>query len=214
MASLFLSRSGSVHSADGRTFDPWDWRWSPSRPDDAAAEDLRPVDALEALRAIGSSGRARKVPIGVIGPREASKRQVDLAAELGRELAGLGLTVICGGKNGVMEAVARGVHEAGGLCVGLLPEGDWREANPYITLPIATGIGKARNVLIAQSAAALVAVGGQYGTLSEIAFGLHFDKPVFGLGETPDLPDIRKAASVAEVCAGLAAYLLRQSDLS
>jgi len=81
-------------------------------------------------------------------------------------------------------------------------------------LPIATGIGKARNVLIAQSSAALVAVGGQYGTLSEIAFGLHFDKPVFGLGDVPDLADIRKAETVDEVCRGLAAYLLRLPDLS
>ncbi|HLW26622.1 MAG TPA: DNA-binding protein, partial [Kiloniellales bacterium] len=100
------------------------------------------------------------------------------------------------------------------LCVGLLPEGDWREANPYITLPIATGIGKARNVLIAQSCAALVAVGGQYGTLSEIAFGLHFDKPVFGLADAPDLPDIRKAESVEEVCRRLADYLLQPADAS
>jgi hypothetical protein len=96
----------------------------------------------------------------------------------------------------------------------LLPEADWRAANPYVSLPIATGIGKARNVLIAQSAAALIAVGGQYGTLSEIAFGLHFDKPVFGLGDVPDVPGIRRAASVHEVCTGLAQHLLRVPDLS
>lgn len=210
MTDLFLSPTGRVYSADGQEFDPWDWNWT--SPESAAPREaeLRQVAAIEALRAIGQSGKARKVPIGVIGPRDATEEQTQLAAELGRELAGLGLTVICGGKNGVMQAVAQGVHEAGGLCVGLLPEGDWREANPYITLPIATGIGKARNVLIAQSSAALVAIGGQYGTLSEIAFGLHFDKPVYGLGDVPDLADIRKATSVKEVCHGIAEFLLRR----
>ncbi|MCG6115899.1 MAG: TIGR00725 family protein [Mesorhizobium sp.] len=210
MTGLFLSSDERVYSADGREFDPWDWNWSVSQRAGPAQAKLRQVDAVEALRAIGRSGRARKVPIGVIGPREATNEQIQTATELGRELANLGLTVICGGKSGVMQAIAQGVHEAGGLCVGLLPEGDWREANPYIGLPIATGIGKARNVLIAQSSAALVAVGGQYGTLSEIAFGLHFDKPVFGLGDVPDLADIRKATSVTEVCRGLAEFLLRQ----
>jgi len=209
MTGLFLSSDERVYSADGREFDPWDWSWGTAEPAPPPQGEMRQVIATEALRAIGRSGKARKVPIGVIGPRDATDAQIDLATKLGRELASLGLTVMCGGKNGVMQAVAQGVHEAGGLCVGLLPEGDWREANPYIALPIATGIGKARNVLIAQSCAALVAVGGQYGTLSEIAFGLHFDKPVFGLGEVPDLADIRKAASVQEVCDGIAAFLLR-----
>lgn len=206
-AMFYVARSGSVISPDGRVFDSWDWRWK--APEETPEEGLRPVDALEALRAIGQDGKSRKVPIAVIGPREASDAQTRLAVDLGRALAELGLTVICGGKSGVMEAVARGVREAGGLCIGLLPEGDWREANPYISLPIATGIGKARNVLIAQSAAALIAVGGQYGTLSEIAFGLHFDKPVFGLGETPDVPDVRKVETVEEVCRGLAQVLLQ-----
>lgn len=214
MTGLFLAPEGAVYSADGRLFDVWDWNWTSPRNTDPVGAGFRAVEPLEALRAIGVGGKARKVPIGVIGPREANAEQIDLAYSLGRALAELGLTVICGGKNGVMQAVAQGVHEAGGLCVGLLPEGDWREANPYVDLPIATGIGKARNVLIAQSSAALVAVGGQYGTLSEIAFGLHFDKPVFGLGDAPDLADIRKAASVEEVCQGLAEYLLRRPSLS
>lgn len=211
MTDLFLSPTGRVYSADGREFDPWDWSWKSADPGAPARADLRQVPAIEALREIGRGGKARKVPIGVIGPRDATEEQTQLATELGRELADLGLTVICGGKNGVMQAVAQGVHQAGGLCVGLLPEENWREANPYIALPIATGIGKARNVLIAQSSAALVAIGGQYGTLSEIAFGLHFDKPVFGLGDVPDLADIRKAASVDEVCQGIADFLLRHS---
>ena len=144
MTGLFLSSDERVYSADGREFDPWDWSWGTAEPAPPPQGEMRQVIATEALRAIGRSGKARKVPIGVIGPRDATDAQIDLATKLGRELASLGLTVMCGGKNGVMQAVAQGVHEAGGLCVGLLPEGDWREANPYIALPIATGIGKAR----------------------------------------------------------------------
>jgi uncharacterized protein (TIGR00725 family) len=211
-ATLEVGPSGQVYRNGRQVFDSWNWRWKDV--EGTPEEGRRAVDAVGALRALGSSGKARRVPVGVIGPREANEVQNRIAIDLGRALAELGLTVICGGKNGVMEAVARGVQEGGGLCVGLLPEGDWREANPYITLPIATGIGKARNVLIAQSCAALVAVGGQYGTLSEIAFGLHFDKPVFGLADAPDLPDIRKAESVEEVCRRLADYLLQPADAS
>ena len=91
---------------------------------------------------------------------------------LGRGLAGLGVVVLCGGLVGVMTAVSRGAAEAGGTVVGVLPNGDWRTANPWVTIPIATGIGVARNAVIARAALALVAVGGGYGTLSEIAFGL------------------------------------------
>ena len=106
-----------------------------------------------------------------------------------------------------MEAVARGVQEGGGLCVGSPPGRGLRK--PIPTSPFPSLNRQGAHVLIAQSCAALVAVGGQYGTLSEIAFGLHFDKPVFGLADAPDLPDIRKAESVEEVCRRLADYLLQ-----
>ena len=211
-ARLPIGPSGRLYHGDHLLFDPWNWCWKFLEV--APEQNRRPLEELEALRSLGKSGKTRKVPIGVIGPREATSAQADLALELGRALADLGLTVICGGKNGVMEAVARGVQEGGGLCIGLLPEGDWREANPYISLPIATGIGKARNVLIAQSSAVLIAVGGQYGTLSEIAFGLHFGKPVFGLGDAPSVPDVRRVASVEEACRGLASFLLQPPQLS
>jgi uncharacterized protein (TIGR00725 family) len=81
-----------------------------------------------------------------------------------------------------MTAVSKGAAEAGGIVVGVLPEGDWRTANPWVTIPIATGIGVARNALIARAALALVAIGGGYGTISEMAFGLQFGKPVLALG--------------------------------
>jgi uncharacterized protein (TIGR00725 family) len=97
----------------------------------------------------------------------------------------LGLVVLCGGRSGVMEAACRGVARAGGLSIGLLPGEEWDSANPYVTVPIATGIGVARNALIARAALCLIAVGGGNGTLSEIAFGLQFGRPVFALAGAP-----------------------------
>ena len=108
-----------------------------------------------------------------------------------------------------MEAVARGVRQAGGLAIGFLPEEDWRAANSEIALPLATGIGRARNVLIAHASCALVAVGGQYGTISEVAFGLQFEKPVFGLCGAPDIEGVRQKESVSDVIDDLLPILLR-----
>jgi len=112
-----------------------------------------------------------------------------------------------------MEAVARGVTAAGGTCIGLLPDDDWREANPYV-LPIATGIGKARNVLIAQSSRALIAVGGELGTLTEIAFGLHFEKPVFLIEGAPEVVGARPMSDVDALCDALADVLLTGAQVA
>jgi len=106
-----------------------------------------------------------------------------VAAEaVGRALAEAGAVLICGGRGGVMEAACRGAKTAGGITIGILPGTDRREANPYVDIPIVTGIGVARNAIIARTAQAAVAVGGSYGTLSEIAFALAFGVPVVGLG--------------------------------
>lgn len=196
---------GTVHDAAGRRFDPWAWDW---RAGDAPVGPLTPVSARAALTHLGAQGGRRMRPVGVIGPRVASPEQVAAAESLGAALASAHVPVLCGGKSGVMEAVARGCTLNGGFCLAFLPEEDWRAANDFVTLPLATGIGKARNVLIAQASAALVAVGGEYGTLSEVAFGLHFDKPVFGLCNAPDVPGVRQMPSVAAVMDGLAQALL------
>ena len=106
-----------------------------------------------------------------------------MAAEaVGRALAEAGAVLICGGRGGVMEAACRGAKAAGGITIGILPGTDRREANPYVDIPIVTGIGVARNGIIARTAQVAVAVGGSYGTLSEIAFALAFSVPVVGLG--------------------------------
>jgi len=120
--------------------------------------------------------------IAVIGGSICTQGEAAAAETVGRALAEGGAVLICGGRGGVMEAACRGAKSAGGLTVGILPGPDWSEANPYVDIPIATGIGLARNAIVARAAQAVVAIGGSYGTLSEIAFALQFGVPVVGLG--------------------------------
>jgi uncharacterized protein (TIGR00725 family) len=106
-----------------------------------------------------------------------------VSAELvGRELGSRGVVLVCGGLGGVMEAACRGAKESGGRTVGILPGADRSAANPYVDVAIATGLGEARNALVVRAADALIAVGGGYGTLSEVALGLKAGKRVVGLG--------------------------------
>jgi uncharacterized protein (TIGR00725 family) len=101
---------------------------------------------------------------------------------VGRELASRGVVLVCGGLGGVMEAACRGAKESGGRTVGILPGADRSAANPYVDVAIATGLGEARNALVVRAADALIAVGGGYGTLSEVALALKAGKRVVGLG--------------------------------
>ncbi len=120
--------------------------------------------------------------VSVIGASNCSARESKLAEEVGRELAKRGAVVICGGLNGVMEAVCRGAKSEGGLTIGILPSNNRLDANPYVDIPIITGLGYARNSIVARSGQAVIAVGGKYGTLSEIAYALQDKIPVIGLG--------------------------------
>jgi uncharacterized protein (TIGR00725 family) len=119
--------------------------------------------------------------IAVIGGRKTEKALLKEAEEVGRLIARRGATLVCGGLSGVMEAASKGAKSEGGLTVGILPQNDSKDANKYIDIPLATGLGISRNVIIARAADALVAVGGAYGTLSEIAFALQIGKPVIGI---------------------------------
>jgi len=119
--------------------------------------------------------------IAVIGGRKADKALKKEAESVGRLIAENGGILICGGMHGIMEAASKGAKQAGGFTVGILPQDHKRDANPYIDIPIATGLGIGRNVVIARTADALIAIGGEYGTLSEIAFGLQMGKPVVGI---------------------------------
>jgi uncharacterized protein (TIGR00725 family) len=105
-----------------------------------------------------------------------------VAREVGERLAAAGAVVLTGGRGGVMEAASRGAAEAGGLTVGILPGGDRSQANAYVQVAITTGLGELRNGVLVRSADALIAVGGAYGTLSEIALALQGGTPVIGLG--------------------------------
>lgn len=119
--------------------------------------------------------------IAVIGGSEVSPQVAALAEEVGREIARRGAALVCGGLGGVMEAACRGAASEGGLTIGILPGNSRREANPYVLIPIVTGIGYARNVAVVKSAQAIIAVNGSYGTLSEIAHALQNGIPVIGL---------------------------------
>ncbi len=119
--------------------------------------------------------------IAVIGAGRCSSDVAAWAEAVGRELAHHGAVVVCGGLGGVMEAACKGARSAGGLTVGILPGTSHRDANRYVDVPIVTGMGEARNVLVIRSAQAVIAVHGEYGTLSEIAHALKLGVPVVGL---------------------------------
>jgi uncharacterized protein (TIGR00725 family) len=131
--------------------------------------------------------------VAVIGGGEADPEVAALAYEVGRELARKGAVVVCGGLGGVMEAAARGVQEAGGVSIGILPDPDRRRANPYLTYTIPTNLGHARNMLIVHSAEAVIAVDGSYGTISEAAIALKLGKPVVALQNTWSLANLKAA---------------------
>jgi hypothetical protein len=120
--------------------------------------------------------------IAVIGGSEATDPVLAAAETIGAGLASAGAIVVCGGLGGVMAAVCRGARSAGGTSVGILPGDDPSAANPWVDVVVATGLGEARNVVVVGSAAAVIAVDGEYGTLSEIAMALRAGTPVVGVG--------------------------------
>jgi uncharacterized protein (TIGR00725 family) len=124
---------------------------------------------------------AQKKVIAVIGAGQPAPGEARLAEEIGRELARRGHILVCGGMGGTMEAACRGAQALGGLTIGILP-GEKRDgANAFVDIPIVTGIGHARNLAVVRSAHAVIAIGGNYGTLSEISFALQAGIPVVGL---------------------------------
>ncbi|MDH7578682.1 MAG: TIGR00725 family protein [Bacillota bacterium] len=149
----------------------------------------------------------RRIYIGVIGSAEADPEVLELAREVGQEIARRGAVLVCGGRGGVMEAAARGAREAGGTAVGILPGTSRSEGNPYLTVSVVTGMGEARNAIVVRSSDAVIAVAGGCGTLSEIGLALKMGVPVVGLrtwqlgspctGQDP----IIRAASPAEAVA-------------
>lgn len=140
--------------------------------------------------------------VAVVGGSDCTSAEAALAEDLGRRLAQRGAVVVCGGLTGVMEAVAKGARAAGGLTIGILPGNNARDANAYIDVPLATGMGEMRNALIVRVAGAIVAIGGGSGTLSEIALALRIGTPVVGLHDNfaglATLPRVADAAAAAD----------------
>lgn len=119
--------------------------------------------------------------MAVVGGGEAGEEILDVAQEVGRHLAKRGAVVVCGGLGGVMEAACRGAKLEGGTTVGILPTGDRHNANRYVDVAIATGMGEARNALVVRAADVVIAIDGEFGTLSEIALALRTGTPVVGI---------------------------------
>ncbi|REG49250.1 hypothetical protein B0G80_5603 [Paraburkholderia sp. BL6669N2] len=147
------------------------------------------------------------MPVGVIGPRAATEEQLRIAESIAHALAKAGIAIVGGGKGGVMEAAARGAFRADGIAIGLLPEDDAEGANPYLSVALPTGLGITRNALIARSSLCLVAVGGGLGTLSEIALGLQWGKPVFAVCDAPQVAGVETFDSADELLLRAARWL-------
>jgi len=139
--------------------------------------------------------------IGVIGGASCSDEINHIAEQVGEEIATRGGILICGGLSGVMEAACRGAHKKNGLTIGVLPGILASEANAYVDIPIVTGLADVRNVIIARTAQAVIAIDGELGTLSEIAFALKFKKPVIGLMTWDVHPGIVQATSPTDAVA-------------
>ncbi|MCK4912357.1 MAG: TIGR00725 family protein [Candidatus Omnitrophica bacterium] len=135
--------------------------------------------------------------ISVIGGHKCSKKIYKIAEEVGRLIAGQGWVLICGGRTGVMEAACKGAKEQGGLTVGILPSSDGGDANKYVDVKIPTGLGYARNILVVRASDAVIAISGEHGTLSEIAFAFNEEKLIIGI-DTWEIEGIKKAKTAKE----------------
>ena len=141
--------------------------------------------------------------VAVCGPGSATEEEERWAEEVGRRLAEAGAVLLCGGLGGVMDAAARGASRAGGTVVGILPGEDRLGASEHLTVAVPTGMGEARNAIIARAADAVIAVGGEWGTLSEIALARKMGTPVVGLrtwdlGRPEDIIDARTPEDAVE----------------
>lgn len=182
-----------------------------------AAGNARPAPpGIEALRqqlARRQQGPQRlRQPVAVIGPGDGGLDVCMAARRVAGELARAGIQIVCGGRGGVMAAASQGAAEAGGVAIGILPGDDLRAANPYLTVGIATGMGEMRNALIARSATCLIAIGGGMGTVSEMALGLKWGKPVFAWRPELPLPGVIDCASVDALLQAALGWLLAQAE--
>ena len=151
----------------------------------------------------------RKKIVGVIGGHSCGKKVEQLAHDLGKKLAKVVDYLVCGGLGGVMKAVCKGFQSSGGLTVGIIPSYEKTDANDYVSIVIPTGLGLARNVIVVKSADVVVALPGQAGTLSEIAYCLQFNIPIISL-KSWDIPGVIKVKTVEEAINKVKACLTKE----
>lgn len=140
----------------------------------------------------------RKKIVAVIGGAETTQENLEIAEQVGSLIAERGAILITGGLGGVMNAASKGAHKANGLVIGILPTTDKEGANPYVDIPIVTGMGEARNIIIARTCDCAIAIAGKYGTLTEIAYCLMFGIPVIGINTWEIQAPIIRAQSAEE----------------
>jgi len=151
---------------------------------------------------------AQTVHIGVIGAGDCPQELYALARELGQHIGRKKWVLFCGGLGGVMQAAAEGCSREGGMTVGLLPGNEKDSANPYIKLPIPTGIGEGRNLLVVRASDVVVALSGGYGTLSEIGLALRIGKPVVGLKTWPGIDGIEYVETAEQAIGAVERHLV------
>ena len=139
----------------------------------------------------------KRIRVGVIGGTSANAEHLETAFLVGELIARNNAVLVCGGLSGVMNAASRGAKKEGGMSIGILPGNNREDANPYIDIPIATGMGYTRNALVVMNSDVLIAIDGQYGTLSEIAYGCVQGKRIIGIG-TWDIKGVIRADSAEE----------------
>lgn len=147
--------------------------------------------------------------IGVIGAGRCDGKTYELARTIGAGIARTGAALVCGGLGGVMEGACQGAQEAGGLTIGILPGPEKSAANRYVTVPIVTDLGHARNILVVRSSDILVAVAGGYGTLSEISIALKLGRPVIGVNTWPALDAVHYVETAEQALAAVKNHLNR-----
>jgi uncharacterized protein (TIGR00725 family) len=166
------------------------------------------IEALVQLKARQQGPRRHRLPVAILGPSNGGAVECSAAYAVAHALAGAGMAIVCGGRGGVMAAASRGATDAGGIAVGILPEDDDRNANEWLSVAVPTGMGEMRNCIIARSGVCLVAIGGNMGTLSEMAMGLKWGKPVFVMHGDVPLPGAVQATDVNDMLAKVLAQLL------
>lgn len=173
---------------------------------------FRFISRMQILQLHTHENMNRKARISVIGAGTCDDSVAQTAHELGTRIARAGYDLVCGGLGGVMQAAARGAHEAGGHTIGILPGSSPSDANPHIETPIATGLGQMRNMLVVMNGDAVIAVEGGAGTLSEVALALKSGKTVIAIGKYSELDGVLSARGPQEAVALAARHIEESSD--